>query len=55
MDKAVLTGNEAVSRGFWEAGGDIASSYPGSPTVQIFESLKQYTDIESEWGNKTVL
>lgn len=50
MDKAVLTGNEAVSRGFWEAGGDIASSYPGSPTVQIFESLKQYTEIESEWG-----
>lgn len=50
MKKAVLTGNEAVSRGFWEGGGTIASSYPGSPTVDILESLKKYKDLDSEWG-----
>jgi len=50
MNSAVLTGNEAVSRGFWEAGGDIASSYPGSPTVQILDALKQYPEIDAEWG-----
>jgi indolepyruvate ferredoxin oxidoreductase alpha subunit len=50
MEKAVLTGNEAVSRGFWEGGGVIASSYPGSPTVDILESLKKYPDIDSDWG-----
>lgn len=50
MEKAVLTGNEAVSRGFWEADGVIAYSYPGFPTVDILESLKKYKDIDSEWG-----
>lgn len=48
--KAVMTGNEAVARGFWEAGGQVASSYPGSPTVQIMDSLKQYGDIYAEWA-----
>ncbi|WP_341350010.1 thiamine pyrophosphate-dependent enzyme [Clostridium polynesiense] len=50
MEKVVMTGNEAVSRGFWEAGGTIASSYPGSPTVSILESMKTYEDIYAEWG-----
>jgi len=49
-NKAVLTGNEAVSRGFWECGGVIATSYPGSPTVDILESLKKYEEIDSEWA-----
>ena len=49
-NKKVLTGNEAISRGFWEGGGMIASSYPGSPTVQILDSLKQYKEIYSDWG-----
>ena len=46
----ILTGNQAVSRGFWEAGGTIASSYPGSPTVEILDSLKSYSEIFSEWA-----
>lgn len=50
MNKAILTGNEAVSRGFWEAGGLIASSYPGSPTVSILESMKTYDEIYAEWA-----
>jgi len=49
-NKTLLTGNEAVARGFWEAGGIIATSYPGSPTVQILDSLKQYKEIYSQWG-----
>ncbi|MGV8983702.1 thiamine pyrophosphate-dependent enzyme [Clostridium sp.] len=49
-NKKILTGNEAISRGFWEGGGTIASSYPGSPTVQILDSLKQYEEIYSDWG-----
>lgn len=44
-EKTVLTGNQAVSRGFYEAGGIIASSYPGSPTVEIMESLMDYREI----------
>jgi len=49
-NKKILTGNEAISRGFFEGGGIIASSYPGSPTVQILDSLKQYKEIYSDWG-----
>ncbi|MTK13298.1 MAG: indolepyruvate ferredoxin oxidoreductase subunit alpha [Clostridiaceae bacterium] len=48
--KVVLTGNQAISRGFWEAGGVVASSYPGSPTVEILESLKSYPEVYCEWG-----
>ena len=47
--KAVLTGNEAIARGFYEAGGLVASSYPGSPTVEILEAIKQYPDMEASF------
>lgn len=49
-EKTILTGNQAVSRGFYEAGGAIASSYPGSPTVEIMESLKNYPEIYCDWA-----
>jgi indolepyruvate ferredoxin oxidoreductase alpha subunit len=49
-ERVILTGNQAVSRGFYEAGGTIASSYPGSPTVEIMESLKNYQEIYSDWA-----
>lgn len=48
--KTIMTGNQAVSRGFWEAGGLIASSYPGSPTVEILETMKTYPEISSQWA-----
>jgi indolepyruvate ferredoxin oxidoreductase alpha subunit len=38
-----MTGNEAVARGFYEAGGLVASSYPGSPTVEILEAARHFT------------
>jgi len=46
----LLTGNQAVARGFWEAGGLIAASYPGSPTVEIMESLQEYEGINANWA-----
>lgn len=46
-NKVVLTGNEAIARGFYEAGGLVASSYPGSPTVEIIESIKEYEGVEA--------
>lgn len=50
-NKQILTGNQAVGRGFWESGGEIAASYPGSPTVEIMESLKDYPEISSQWAS----
>ena len=49
-ERTLMTGNEAVARGFWEAGGVVAASYPGSPTVEIMERLKEYTDIHAQWA-----
>lgn len=50
MERKVLSGNEAVARGFYEAGGLLASSYPGSPTVELLESVKQYDGIYAEFS-----
>ncbi len=50
VKKVVLTGNEAIARGFYEAGGLVASSYPGSPTVEILETIGQYEGIEASFS-----
>ncbi|MTI47056.1 MAG: indolepyruvate ferredoxin oxidoreductase subunit alpha [Firmicutes bacterium] len=50
IEKRMLTGNQAISRGFYEAGGLIATSYPGSPTVGIIENTKAYETIYSEFS-----
>lgn len=42
MEVQLLTGNEAAARGFYEAGGLVASSYPGSPTVELLEAARRY-------------
>jgi len=50
-NKTIMSGNQAVGRGFYEAGGRVASSYPGSPTVGILQSIKDnYKDIYSEFS-----
>ena len=49
--KQLLTGNEAIARGLYEAGAIFASAYPGTPSTEILENLPQYgTDIYSEWS-----
>ncbi len=50
-NKVVMSGNQAISRGFYEAGGRVASSYPGSPTVGVLQSIKDnYSEIYSEFS-----
>ncbi len=47
----VMSGNDAIARGFYEGGGTVASSFPGSPTVEIVHSLNaEYPDIYSEFS-----
>ncbi|ACB86326.1 thiamine pyrophosphate-dependent enzyme [Natranaerobius thermophilus] len=48
--KQALTGNESIARGFYEAGGFLAASYPGSPTVELLEAIKQYQQGYTEWS-----
>lgn len=50
MQKKLMTGNQAIARGFYEAGGEIAASYPGSPTVELLENISQYKEIYSEFS-----
>ncbi|MBI5014030.1 MAG: 4Fe-4S binding protein [Deltaproteobacteria bacterium] len=49
-EKRFLSGNEAVARGAWEAGVRLATSYPGSPTAQLLESLARYPELHAEWS-----
>ena len=49
--KQLMTGNEAVARGAYEAGLTFASAYPGTPSTEILENIVQYKeDIYSEWA-----
>ncbi|NLN98619.1 MAG: hypothetical protein GX127_09635 [Eubacteriaceae bacterium] len=46
----LLTGNEAIARGAWEAGVQYATAYPGTPSTEILENLSTYSDVISEWA-----
>jgi len=49
--KKLLTGNEAIARGFYEAGGHVAAAYPGTPSTEILENMEQYKeDVYCEWS-----
>lgn len=48
--KKLLTGNEAIARGAYEAGCSVATAYPGTPSTEILENVSQYKEIYSEWS-----
>ena len=48
--KRLMTGDEAVARGAYEAGVRFASAYPGTPSTEILENLTKYEEIEAEWA-----
>ena len=51
MTKHLLSGNEAIARGAYEAGVKVCSAYPGTPSTEIFESLPQYKEaLYCEWA-----
>jgi len=47
---AILSGNEAIARGAWEAGVTFASAYPGTPSTEILETIAGYEGIYAEWS-----
>jgi len=48
--KKLLTGNEALARGAYEAGVQFASAYPGTPSTEILENMTQYKEVNAEWA-----
>ena len=52
MTKVLLSGNEALARGAYEAGIQVATGYPGTPSSEILEAVaRNYADvIYAEWS-----
>ncbi len=48
--KKILTGNEAIARGAYEAGCQVAAAYPGTPSTEILENMASYKEIYSQWS-----
>jgi indolepyruvate ferredoxin oxidoreductase, alpha subunit len=49
--KKLMSGNEAIARGAYEAGVKVATAYPGTPSTEILETIgRQYQDIYAEWS-----
>jgi indolepyruvate ferredoxin oxidoreductase alpha subunit len=48
--RVLLSGNEAIARGAYEAGIQIVAGYPGTPSSEILENMTQYKEIYSEWS-----
>ncbi len=49
-EKKLMTGDEAVARGAWEAGVKVAAAYPGTPSTEILENVAKYDEIYAEWA-----
>lgn len=48
--RRLLSGNEAIALGAWEAGVMVASGYPGTPSTEIIETLASLPGIYAEWA-----
>lgn len=45
----LMSGNEAIARGAWEAGASIGVAYPGTPSTETMESFSRYDGVYAEW------
>jgi indolepyruvate ferredoxin oxidoreductase alpha subunit len=45
-----MSGNEAIALGAYEAGVNVASGYPGTPSTEIMENLCGYEGVYTEWA-----
>jgi indolepyruvate ferredoxin oxidoreductase alpha subunit len=48
--KRLMSGNEAIAQGAWEAGVLFASGYPGTPSTEVLERLAEYDEIDAHWS-----
>ena len=48
----LLSGNEAIAQGAWEAGCHIGTAYPGTPSTETMEAFAQLPDVYAEWCPK---
>lgn len=48
--KELMTGNEAIAQGAWEAGVHVVAAYPGTPSTEITENAAKYQEMYAEWA-----
>ncbi|MDD4162800.1 MAG: indolepyruvate ferredoxin oxidoreductase subunit alpha [Methanothrix sp.] len=49
--RRLMSGNEAIARGAFEAGVTVGAGYPGTPSTEILENLVKYKpDVYCEWS-----
>lgn len=48
--KEILSGNEAIARGAYEAGVMVATAYPGTPSTEILENIIRYNEVDASWS-----
>lgn len=49
-DEKLLSGNEAVALGSYQAGVRVGTGYPGTPSTEILEALTKYQGVYTEWS-----
>ncbi len=47
---ALLSGDEAIARGAFEAGVLVATAYPGTPSTEILEALTECPGLRAQWA-----
>lgn len=45
----LMSGNEAIAQGAWEAGATIGVAYPGTPSTETLENFAQKDGVYAEW------
>ncbi|OGV51306.1 MAG: hypothetical protein A2017_20025 [Lentisphaerae bacterium GWF2_44_16] len=50
MEKILMSGNEAIALGAYEAGVKVGAGYPGTPSTEILENLCRYPEVSTEWS-----
>jgi indolepyruvate ferredoxin oxidoreductase alpha subunit len=50
VPKSLLSGNEALAQGAWEAGVRVAAAYPGTPSTEILQNLAGMPGVYAEWA-----
>ncbi len=49
-DEKLLSGNEAIALGSYQAGVRVGTGYPGTPSTEILEALTKYRGVYTEWS-----
>jgi len=50
VTSSLLSGNEAIARGAWEAGASVGVGYPGTPSTETLQFFSALPDVYAEWA-----